>query len=204
MRDFGYYAGEWNLFIYGDKNHEEHIQLFGDFLHEMDGQDVEASKDKIINRLDADHPMYHLITKNMPCVLKNGEWHKRLSIHPVSGLIRLFQNTSYRSDKDAYLLGQEVLQCQENEDWIPWRFYNANVEGKEEYCLYADHKVYDVAIDLLFEKEQLLIVNAPATLTYPINPPASLAVTSAVDTQFTIVAFISPRIISPPINPPPL
>ena len=151
-RDFGYYAGEWNLFIYGDKNHEEHIQLFGDFLHEMDGQDVEASKDKIINRLDADHPMYHLITKNMPCVLKHGEWHKRLSIHPVSGLIRLFQNTSYRSDKDAYLLGQEVLQCQENEDWIPWRFYNANVEGKEEYCLYADHKVYDVAIDLLFEK----------------------------------------------------
>ena len=89
----------------------------------------------------------------MPCVLKHGEWHKRLSIHPDSGLIRLFQNPSYRSDnKDVYLLGQKALQCQENEDWIPWRFYNANVEGKEEYCLYTDHKIYDVAIDLLFTK----------------------------------------------------
>lgn len=151
-RDFGYYAGEWNLFIYGDKNHDEHIQLFGDFLHEIDEQDVEASKDKIINRLSADHPMYNLITKNMPCVLKNGEWHKRLSIHPTSGLIRLFQNTAYRSDKDAYLLGQEVLLCRESEQWGQWHFYRANVGGKEEYCLYTDHKIYDVAIDLLFTK----------------------------------------------------
>lgn len=151
-RNFGYKADEWNFFIYGDKDHEDHIKLFGDFLHEIDEQHVEISENNIINRLSSDHPMYYLITKSMPCILKHGEWHKRLSIHPDSGLIRLFQNPSYRSDKDVYLLGQEVLQCQENEDWIPWRFYNANVEGKEEYCLYADHKVYDVAIDLLFEK----------------------------------------------------
>lgn len=147
-RDFGYRADEWTLFIYGDKDHEEHIKLVGDFLHEIDEQYVEASKDKIINRLSADHPMYHLITKNMPCVLKNGEWRKRLSIHPASGLIRLFQNTSYRSDKDAYLLGQEVLQCQENEHWNQWRLYI----DEEEYCLYTDHKIYDVAMDLLFTK----------------------------------------------------
>ena len=153
-RDFGYYANEWNLFIYGDKNHhKEHIRLIGDFLHEIDEQHVETSENNIINRLSSDHPMYYLITKNMPCVLKHGEWHKRLSIHPASGLIRLFQNPSYRSDnKDVYLLGQKALKCQEIEDWIPWRFYNANVEGKEEYCLYTDHKIYDVAIDLLFIK----------------------------------------------------
>lgn len=145
-RDFGYRADEWTLFIYGDKNHEEHIKLFGDFLHEIDGQHVEASEESIINRLRSSHPMYHLITKNMPGVLK-GEWHKRLSIHPVSGLIRLFQNTSYRSDKDAYLLGQEFLLCRGSEQWSQWEF-----EGKEEYCLYTDHEVYDVAIDLLFGK----------------------------------------------------
>ena len=151
-RDFGYYASEWTLFIYGDRDHEEHIQLFGDFLHEIDEHDVEASKGKIINRMSADHPMYNLITKNMPCVLKNGIWHKRLSIHPTSGLIRLFQNAAYKSDKDAYLLGQEVLLCRESEQWGQWYFYFANVGGKEEYCLYTDHKIYDVAIDLLFLK----------------------------------------------------
>lgn len=151
-RDFGYLASEWNLFIYGDKNHEDHIKLIGDFLHEIDERDVETSENSIISRLSTEHLMYHLITKNMTCVLKHGEWHKRLSIHSTSGLIRLFQNTSYRSDKDVYLLGHEVLPCCETEQWSQWHFYRDNVEGKEVYCLYTDHKIYDVAIDLLFEK----------------------------------------------------
>lgn len=148
-RDFGYYASEWNRFIYGDKNHEKHIKLFGNFLHRIDELDAEASKNNIISRLSTDHLMYHLITKNRPCALKNGEWRKRLSIHPTSGLIRLFQNTSYRSDKDIYLLGQEILPCRsQSGKWNGWNFYEAG----EEYCLYTDHKEYDVAMDLLFEK----------------------------------------------------
>lgn len=148
-RDFGYYASEWNRFIYGDKNHEKHIKLFRDFLHEIDERDAEASKNNIISRLSTNHLMYHLITKNRPCALKNGEWRKRLSIHPTSGLIRLFQNTSYRSDKDIYLLGQEILPCRSQSGrWSGWNFY----EDGEEYCLYTDHKEYDVAMDLLFEK----------------------------------------------------
>lgn len=31
-------------------------------------------------------------------------------------------------------------------------FLQCQCRRQEEYCLYADHKVYDVAIDLLFEK----------------------------------------------------
>lgn len=151
-RDFGYLASEWNLFIYGDKNHEDHIKLVGDFLHEIDERNVEASENRIISRLSTDHPMYHLITEGMTRTLNHGEWHKRLSIHPTSGLIRLFQNTSYRSDKDVYLLGYEALPCRRAEQWSQWHFHRDYVEGKEEYCLYTDHKIYDVAIDLLFKK----------------------------------------------------
>lgn len=142
-RDFGYYAAEWNRFIYGDKYH---VLLFGDFLQEIDEKDINEAEDRIIN--SCDNPMFHLIKENIPLAFK-GEWHKRLSIHPVSGLIRLFYNASYRSDKDVYLLGKEIiLACCFSEKWNCWNFY----EYGEEYCLYTDHKDYDVAMDLLFAK----------------------------------------------------
>lgn len=151
-RNFGYYASEWTHFLYGDKNHEEHTKVFGDFLQNIDKKDVEASEDSIINKQSTDSPIYFLIAKNMSRAFKGWVWRKRLRIHPTSGLIRLLHNASYRSGKDLYLLGQEVLPCQESEQWGQWYFYSANVEGKEEYCLYTDHKVYDIAIDLLFGK----------------------------------------------------
>lgn len=151
-RNFGYYASEWTHFLYGDKNHEEHTKLFGDFLQKIDKDNVEGSEDKIMKGVSNDSPMYYLITENKPQAFKNGVWRKRLSFHPTSGLIRLLHNASYRSCKDFFLLGQEVLPCQESEQWGQWYFYSANVEGKEEYCLYTDHKVYDIAIDLLFGK----------------------------------------------------
>lgn len=151
-RNFGYYASEWTHFLYGDKNHEEHTKVFGDFLQNIDVKDVEASEDSIINRQSTDSPMYFLIAENMSRAFKGWVWRKRLRIHPTSGLIRLLHNASYRSGKDLYLLGQQVLPCQESEQWSQWYFYSANVEEKEEYCLYTDHKVYDIAIDLLFGK----------------------------------------------------
>lgn len=149
-RDFGYYASEWNRFIYGVGAKENPIiPLFRSFLHEIDEKDVDGSKDRIINKLDSDSPMFYLITKNIPYVLWNGEWRKRLSIHLHSGLIRLFRNASYRSDHDAYLLGEKDLACRsQSGKWNGWNFYEAG----EEYCLYTDHKEYNVAMDLLFSK----------------------------------------------------
>ena len=146
-RDFGYYASEWNIFIYGDRFHENHIQLFGDFIREIDEKDT--SIDRIISRLNGKELMYQLITKNIPYTIWHGEWRKRLSIHPTSGLIRLFRNASYKSDNDVYLLGEEVLECRNRSgNWNRWNFY----EDNDGYCLYTDHKEYDIAMDLMFNE----------------------------------------------------
>lgn len=144
-RDFGYCASEWNRFIY-DVNL---ISLFRSFLREIDETNIEGSMDRIISRLDSDNPIFYLITKNIPYALWNGDWRKRLRIHPASGLIRLFRNTSYKSDNDVYLLGKEILACRsQSEKWNGWDFY----EDGDGHCLYTDHKEYDIAIDLLFSK----------------------------------------------------
>ena len=93
--------------------------------------------------------MYQLITKNIPYTIWHGEWRKRLSIHPTSGLIRLFRNASYKSDNDVYLLGEEVLECRNRSgNWNRWNFY----EDNDGYCLYTDHKEYDIAMDLMFNE----------------------------------------------------